>query len=156
ASLLTESMRPPDEPVLLVLLSCRTEYTEQSPFLRVFAESTADASTLTARETLALEPLSATESTQLALALIGQGFPKIRAKAEWVAHESGGIPFFVYELVRHLKSGISQTQAEGTNIDEVLWERVSRLPFDTLRLLEVVSIAGRPLPLRTVQQAGGF
>jgi predicted ATPase len=156
ASLLTELMRPPNAPVLLLLLSCRTEYTEQSPFLRVFAESTAAASRLTAPETLALEPLSATESTQLALALIGQDFPKIRAKAQWVAHESGGIPFFVYELVRHLKSGTSQTLAGGTNIDEVLWERVSRLPPETLRLLEVVSIAGRPLPLRTVQQAGGF
>jgi serine/threonine protein kinase/predicted ATPase len=156
ACLLTELMRPPDAPVLLLLLSCRREYTGQSPFLNAFAESMAAAGTPTACETLVLEPLSATETTQLALALIGQDVPKIRAKAEWIAHESGGIPFFVYELVRHLKSGISQTLAEGANIDEVLWQRVSRLPTDTLRLLEVVAIAGRPLPLRTVQQAGGF
>jgi serine/threonine protein kinase/predicted ATPase len=154
--LLTELIRSPNAPTLLLLLACRTEYAEQSACLRAFAEAGIEPGTAGARETLTLGALSESETTRLAVALLGGNIPENRLKAEWVTQESGGTPFFVYELVQHLKSGISQTVAENTDMDEVLWLRVNQLPADALQLLEVVSIAARPLPLRTIQHAAGF
>jgi predicted ATPase len=75
------------------------------------------------------------------------------AEADWVVRESGGSALFIYELVRHLKTGMTRASAEGVNLDEVLWNRITRLPTLQRELLEVVAVAGKPLALRAVQVA---
>ena len=64
-------------------------------------------------------PLSADEARELALRLLGGDEPSRMEVAETVARESGGNPFFLYELVHNLRAGGS---GPGTDIslDEVI------------------------------------
>ena len=83
--------------------------------------------------------------------LEGSSQKDARDAVDWIVRESGGRPFFVYELVAHLNSGASLgTRAD---LDTVIWERVARLPDASRRLLEVVAVAGRPVQLRDAQTA---
>ena len=92
-----------------------------------------------------------------------------------IVRESGGNPFFVAELVRHVQADKSPLELElslhpkrassGQRIagraklvlDEVLWSRIRRLPAEARRVLELIAISGRPLRLvelgRCVEQA---
>jgi predicted ATPase len=152
AALLTDLLRPPDAPRLLLLVAYRSEYVESSACLR--ALTAADAA---AGGRLALDPLTPEETQALARALLGEGEgPAAESRVDWVVRESGGSAFFIYELVRHLQAGMTRAAAEGVGLDEVLWRRVQRLPAEARRLLEVVAVAGRPVRLREVQEAAGL
>jgi predicted ATPase len=154
AALLNHLMKPPDVPLMLLVLTYRTEYIGQSACLGALdgAENVAPMQGRH-RETLELQPLNAADTLLLAQELLGDGKNE---HAEWVVRESRGAAFFVYELARYAKSGAQFPLGERVNLDAVLWQRVSRLPADSLRLLELVAVAGEPLPLRAIQDAGSL
>ena len=102
AQLLSELLRPPDPPVLLLVGSYRREYATVSPFLRVLLQPQSDGSL--PRE-IALEPLTPAEARELALRLIGQDDAAAVMLAETIVRESRGSPYFVYELVEFLREG---------------------------------------------------
>ncbi|MDR3639000.1 MAG: protein kinase, partial [Isosphaeraceae bacterium] len=142
-AVLSEVLRPPDPPALLLLASYRTD--EENPFLQALAawsrEEAFD------RRLLDIEPLTFDEARALARKLLGGDGPAAERQAEAVARESGGNPFFVAELTRSL-----QVRDDGAAfktgvvaLDEVLWSRVVRLPVEARRLLEVVAVSGRPV-----------
>ena len=98
---------------------------------------------------VALEPLTLAEGRELALRLIGQDDPAAVALAETIVRESGGSPYFVYELVEYLKEG-GELGEGGTlstqfSLDSVLGRRIDRLPAEAESLLEVLAVAGQPL-----------
>ena len=71
------------------------------------------------------------------------------ALAEAIVRESGGSPYFVYELVEYLKEG-GELGEGGTlsthfSLDSVLGRRIARMPAEAVSLLEVLAVAGRPL-----------
>ena len=106
ATLLAEVLRPPDPPVLLLVASYRSEDRETSPFVRrARAGPRADRTMRSSGESCSSRPLTPAESRELALTLIGSAGPAALAQAEDVARESGGNPFFVGELVRHVQAG---------------------------------------------------
>ncbi len=149
ANLISELLRPPDPPLLLLLGCYRSEYAATSPCLRVLltpAES--EMGHIDCRE-LIVEPLAPPEARSLALTLLGRGDAVASFAADTVAHESRGNPYFIYELVRHVQAGVELTEhsssAEEATLDQVLWTRVKRLPEAAYRLLEVVAVAGQPL-----------
>jgi len=146
AALLSELLRPPDSPVLLLLASYRIEDETTSPFLQALGERTD--STLERKELL-VEPLTQEDAKNLALALMGaEGKP---SHAELIARESGGNPFFVAELARHLQvedlpgTPAPTPRSEGVTLDEVLWQRITRLPEPARQLLEIIAVSSRPL-----------
>ncbi len=149
ATLLAEVLRPPDPPVLLLEASYRSEDRETSPFVRALDRPEGQTDHAIQRRELLVEALMPAESRQLALTLLGRAGPEALARAEDVARESGGNPFFVGELVRHVQAGEDPLGARGAtaevDLDDVLWARILRLPEEARRLLEVVAISGRPL-----------
>jgi hypothetical protein len=146
ANLLSDLVRPPDAPVLLLLACYRSEDAVCSPCLRALLQGTE--SGLDRRE-LAVEPLGPAERRELALSLLDPHDPAAAAQAEAIAAQSGGYPFFVHELAQHLQAGgqlAGQEAPEGVvDLGAVLCQRVSNLPEPARRLLEVVAVAGRPL-----------
>jgi serine/threonine protein kinase/predicted ATPase len=156
AALLADLVRPPDAPRMLLLIAYRSEYVGTSACLHALTTSWSAPGATPPGGSLAVEALSPEETLTLAQTLLHETGPNAAARADWVVRESGGSAFFIYELVRHLRSGMTQAAVEGVNLDEVLWQRVQRLPEDSRHLVELVAVAGKPLALRRVQQAAGL
>jgi serine/threonine protein kinase len=149
ANLIAELLRPPDPPLLLLVGCYRSEYAESSPCLRVLLQQPDKAPGSIDRRELAVEPLVTGEACSLALSLLGQETPAAQSAAHSIAKESRGNPYFIYELVRNVRAGVNladhSSSAEGPTLDQVLWDRIHKLPQAAYRLLEVVAVAGQPL-----------
>jgi len=160
ALLLSDMLRPPDAPVLLLVGSYRSEYATFSPFLRVLLEREGDGSPPRDHREVPLEPLTLDEGRELALRLIGQDDPAAVALAETIVRESRGSPYFVYELVEYLQEG-GELGEGGTlsthfSLDSVLGRRIGRLPEEAASLLEVLALAGQPLRQAIACRAAGL
>jgi eukaryotic-like serine/threonine-protein kinase len=153
AALLLDLVRPPNAPPLLLVMTYRGEEAETSSFLSEIRAHWPPAAE--ARE-IAVGPLDPEDARRLALALLVSEDPAAQATARAVARESQGSPFLVEELVRSYQSQ-AQSQAPGIPItlEQSVGERVSRLPEATQRMLEMVAVSGRPLPVSTVRDATG-
>jgi hypothetical protein len=143
AALLAELLRPPDPPACLFLACYRSEDVDTSPFLQAFLVPRAAEGESIDRRELTVEALEPGEARELVLALLGHSDDGVQARVEAVVRESGGSPFFVAELVRHLLEGSGT--ADEVTLGGMLAARVGRLPGPARRLLEVIAVAGRPL-----------
>jgi len=116
-----------------------------------------------------LAPLTSCESRELVASLLAQhssmsqgrmGEVTLKTGSETenkIAVESGGLPYFVQELVRHLIATtqkasqiapkLSIPDSQCLDLDEVLWQRVQQLPESSRRLIEIVAVAGHPIRL---------
>jgi serine/threonine protein kinase len=136
AALLSDLLAPPEPPPLLLLCCYRSEYGDTSPCLRALREQPG-------RRELEVEPLSEDDANRLALDLLGRDDPAARAHAALMARESGGSPYFLQALAQSYLEG-ADVARPGT-LDEVLWRRAQALSEPARLVLEVVSVAGRPL-----------
>jgi len=157
AAMLTELLRPPDAPRLLLLLIYRSEYRDEVACLKLLAGAESSAAPPTRRRDIELGSLSDQESQQMADSLLRTA-DRGQQLAGLIARQSHGMPYFILEMADHVRGGAdwaSWTAAgESVDLDEVLWMRLSQLPPDSRRLLELAAVAGLPLPLRTVLEAG--
>lgn len=147
--LLSELLRPPDPPRLLLLLSYRSEEADSIESLQTFRETDQRLSGSSSLE-IPLNELSQDESTELAAMLLGQHGEVRPELLSRIAQESGGNPYFVSELVRFVLSGHDLQTASGdepVQLDEVFRHRISAYDEDQRRLLEIISIAGQPMEL---------
>ncbi len=159
AALLSELMRPPDPPVFLLLGCYRDEDARSSPFLRTLLGASEHENNLVDRRDLAVDALTESEARELALSLLGGADPGVRVHAEVIARESGGNPFFVTELVRHISVGAELSAARAARevtLDEVLWDRIQRLPGGARRFLEAVAVSGQPVRHASACRAAGL
>jgi tRNA A-37 threonylcarbamoyl transferase component Bud32 len=141
ASLLAEVLRPPGAPVVLFLGCYRSDEVATSPFAQALEPLWPQLGTTVERRELPVEALSRAEAQQLAERLLG---PVDGTDA--IARESGGIPFFVQELVQHMRCGAASAAATSQlALDEVLWARIARLPPGARDLLAIVAISARPV-----------
>ncbi len=156
AALLVELMRPPQAPPILLLTTHRTEEEETSPFIADMRGRWPEDAEV--RE-LTVGPLTLDDSRQLALSLLGSDDPSAQQTADGIAHESGGSPFLLEELARaasayhRIAMGDTLLARPAVSLDHMLAARVARLPDDARRLLELIAISGRPLPVETVGAA---
>jgi tRNA A-37 threonylcarbamoyl transferase component Bud32 len=155
ASLLTELIRPPDAPCFL-FVGCHRREEGTSPFLTALAESNRLLWSEVDRREVNLDPLSLSEAVELAARLLTSVESKENCAAV-IARESGGNPFFVYELVRYLRSEKDGSLDGGTiDLGEVLWRRIEQLPAEARELLAVVALAARPVPQDIACRAAGL
>jgi tRNA A-37 threonylcarbamoyl transferase component Bud32 len=156
AALLTELLRPPDPPVLLLALSYRREDAQSSPCLRALRKIR-ELDGLE-RFDVPVEPLTLEERRELTVALLDPQDDTAKSQVESIARQSGGYPFFVYELVQYLQAFGRKIEEEkdkkdllyrsgsgDISLSEALWSRIVVLPQEARRLLEVVSVASQPL-----------
>jgi serine/threonine protein kinase/tetratricopeptide (TPR) repeat protein len=140
-ALLLELLRPPEAPPLLLVASYRSEDEGSSPVLRSILDlhrtATADLRILT------VEGLAPDEARDLALVRLGANDVVSKARAEVIAEESGGNPFFVDALAHY-----AQREPEphyDLTLEAVLIERLESLSEPQRRLMEIIAVAGRPI-----------
>jgi hypothetical protein len=160
ATLLAELLRPPRPPSLLLIACYRAEEAATSPFLQRFlgtesfeAEDVRD---------LSVGELTNLEARQLALLLLSEDETN-EDRVEEIARESGGNPFFLSELARFGLAGVpaaerlSSTAREAPRaLERVIRSRIERLPDSARRILEILSVAGRPLRRGLATRAAGL
>ncbi len=148
AALLTELLRPPDAPRLLMLGCYRDEDAATSPCLRAIRTSQLGSDAAIDSRELEVEALAQAEAKSLALSLLDCGGMN-GAHAGDIARESGGNPYFIAELVRHVQGATSSSNAASppgrVALDEVLWSRMMSLPEGPKSLLEVIAVSGSPI-----------
>ena len=131
-TLLTEVLRPPDAPALLLLATARTEGADQAASIdpgRV--------------RRVQLAPLQADEARLLAERLLARSPHSADTSAADIAREAAGHPLFIDELVRFARTG--GVQGVGLRLDEALRARVAALPSEARVLVEIAAMAGGPL-----------
>lgn len=85
-----------------------------------------------------------------------------RSIADVVVREAAGNPFFVVELVHHLRGGAGRSPSReswtrtGFQLEEMILARIAALPQHSQDLLRFVAVAGDPLPQRALAGAVGL
>ena len=162
AALLLEMLRPPDAPPFLLLMTYRNEDAETSPLLAAIRERWPEGAEV---RDVVIPPLDAEDTKGLALALLGSTDVMAESMARAVAREAQGSPFLVEELVRGNSGRIAEAEATLAihmldltihTLDKVIGHRLARLHDAARRLIEVVAVGGRPLPVAVVAAASGM
>ena len=146
AALLNHLLRPPDPPVLLLLICYRSEGTAINQALATILEP-ATANQVDVRH-VGVGPLNQEAAQEAALALLGADDSPAQSLSRAIARESGGNPYFVDALVRHRQRHAQlslDSSIEPVSLRQVLWDRIECLTHPARRLLEVVAVAGHPL-----------
>jgi hypothetical protein len=155
AELLSEVLRPPDPPCLLLVGAYRTEEIDTSPFLRQILPLRARAASAIRFHELALSEIDAGQAIDLAQLLLGSNPSASADQAATIARESGGNPFLLSELARHAQARWGRRVGDpeidsvppghSLGFEEVIRTRVEALPEPARRLLEAVCVAGQPV-----------
>ena len=148
AVLLEDLLRPPDAPPLLFIASYRAEDAASSELVRALR---GHASSDVREIVVGVGPMEPEEAKSLAQALLER--EGLVADAEEIARESGGNPFFVLELVQHVKAGAEELDAGPISLSQMLSGRIARLPSAARQLLETLAVAGRPVEWGIVSDA---
>jgi eukaryotic-like serine/threonine-protein kinase len=161
-ALLRALMRQPGAPALQLILNCRPltdgNLGSAKSLLR-------DIEAQPGVEVITLGPLSDDNIRTLADDLIESDkvAPALRQHiAETIVGEARGNPFFVVELVQHLLGRIgpegglaASPDGRDFQVEGMILKRVGALPEEGQRLLEIIAMAGDPLPQQTLAGAIG-
>ena len=141
-ALLSALLRPPAAPqMLLVAISRPGGPLAQVPVLGSVLH-------------LPLGPLSPAESATLVSTLLCRTAEPaaLSQQVQAVTGEAQGHPMFLREMVRQIENSPAR-RAAPVRLEEALWRRVAALDRATRELIELTSIAGRPIAQGTVASA---
>jgi len=158
-ALLTEILRPPDTPPMLLIAGYRSENEDDDGPIKSFRAAAAEFEGHVHVHDVRLEALGDGDVHALVDALVAEDDSSVRDRTDAIARESGGHPYFVFELVRAIQAGVSEPGSlspEGVTLDGALGRRIDTLPAEARKLLEVVAVAGRPLSRPVVATASGL
>jgi len=159
-ALLHDLLRPPDPPVLLLVVCYRSEEEAASPVLRSLFQLEKDSLRQTEIRRVRLAPLDDADARRLAQNFLGAEGAPSTGLCEAIAQESGGNPYLLGVLARHRQRRAPDAKAKpapgAIRLEDVLWDEISQLPEAPRRLLEVVAVAGHPLRDRDAFLAAGL
>ena len=121
-----------------------------SPIVRTL---NANSESTTLWKELRIEPLTPSETRQLARSLLRDDLPQVEAQADQIVTQSGGSAYFVMELARHVNSGQDLASVAGGGLDDVLWRHITHLSDEAQKLMQVIAVSGQPIPLKNVLEA---
>lgn len=151
AKLLADLVSGPDAPALMILCAFRGGELETSACLRTLTGLFGDASYRDVHE-IELGALTDDESITLARWLLG---PSSSVDPEAVGREAAGSPYLLTELVHHVREH-GAPAGTRVSLDAALSERLTTLSKGALTLLQLVSVAARPIPEETLVLASAF
>jgi serine/threonine protein kinase len=143
-ALLSEVLSVPDAPASLLLATVRTA-TEDEGAPELLPDMRA----------IKVGRLPASESHELAQALLRNARAPDGVTAEQVAREAGGHPLYIDELIRYASATGSRSQT-AIQLDEALWARIIQLGPIARRVLELVCLSGSRLIQHTAARAAGI
>jgi eukaryotic-like serine/threonine-protein kinase len=142
-ALLSEILRPPEAPPLLLIATMRPRDDQHADVHRALSGDV---------RRIALGNLSEDEARELAEKLL-EDREDAGASAGAIAAEAGGHPLFIDELVRYIATyGVQETPVR---LDEVLKRRVAELPAEPRQILELVTVAGAPVAQEVILRSWG-
>jgi len=156
ARLLAELLTPPDAPALLVVGSYRSDEAAGSPMLRELQRLYERPGMRGDVRNVFIAPLAHKQAEELALLRMGRSDQAALAEAARIALESEGNPLFVEELVRHATLSRRRGDTREISLEQLVFARLDGLPAPARRLLEVVAVAGRPVPQNLVFATAGI
>ncbi len=141
-ALLTEVLRPPEAPALLLVATVR----------EVAGGGATTAALVNDARDIDLEPLPPEEARELAGLLLRSFAGGRQLDANAIAAEGRGHPLFIDELVRH---GVASGRPKATplSLEDVLWERINALGEPASRILALLAVAGTPTSQAVIAQA---
>jgi hypothetical protein len=144
ATLLGELLYPGHAPPLFVLITVRSPASTNVEAIHLLGDV----------RHLELPSLSSEESQELATLLLGH-VAQGESHAATLAREAAGHPLYLQELARYVgEAGALSPRA--VLLDEALWARVVQLEAPARTLLELLAVAGSPLPQDTAAQAASM
>ena len=102
---------------------------------------------------LRIDPLTSSETRQLARSLLRDDLPNVESQADQIVTQSGGSAYFVMELARHVNSGQDLAAIAGGGLDDVLWRHITHLSDEAQKLMHIIAVSGQPIPLKNVLEA---
>jgi hypothetical protein len=150
--LLSELLCNAEAPPLLVLASDRTDPGRLNPAIEELYRAAGSAQTPATIEELRLGALASDEAAQLARTLLLHEGSTDRRTLALVTVESRGNPLFLKELSRWA-GAVPGSIGGGTTIDAIVESRVRDLSGAARRALDLLAVAGRPLPTAVIAPA---
>jgi hypothetical protein len=148
-ALLTEILRPPDAPRLLLVATLRsgTEFvgTWGAPDVGPYLPGDL--------RRVRVDPLPPDEGRELVAALAHR-FKAGQVDADQICAESRGVPLLIEELVRLAAAGGGLPSA--LRAEEIIRTRAARLPGPARRILDLLALAGAPVPQDAVSRAASM
>ncbi len=158
ARLLSHLLGGPDAPPILFVGTYRREEASSSAFLHHILHEHALADAGARPELLEVNALAPDETEQLTREFL-RGLPLADALfTRTIAAESEGVPFFVGELTQHVKAHAENASSAllRVSLDNVIATRVAGMSDEARRVLDVLSVAARPLEQGVVLEAAGL
>ena len=151
APFLDSLMLPPDTPRLLLVATYRGKEADKSSLLRSLFAADRWLGNAAPMRTVDVGSLSGDESTALAYTLLLAAGVEARA-AGAISRESAGDPLFIHELARYAAAAPDADRG-SLSLADVIRARVANLVDNERSLIEILALAGRPIPVSIACQA---
>jgi serine/threonine protein kinase len=155
-ALLEQVLHTPGAPAMMLIGSFRSEALGKSAALTELLALVERLSVSAKVERLELTRLTYEDCARLASLSLGERAESSPDVVRRIAEESQGLPLFVSELSAWQRTSAADETSGLISLDAVIQGRVDELPADGRALLEVLCVAGGPLPIRLAESVVGL